>query len=268
MKNKPLPLWIFGSLTLSLLTSESIVHAQIVPDTTLPVNSQVISGTCISCTVINGGTERGVNLFHSFRDFSIPRGGSAFFNNATQIQNILTRVTGLSISNIDGLIRVNANANLYLLNPNGIVFGPNASLNIGGSFFANTTTSFRLPDGSEYSATNPQTPSLLAVNLVPGVQFGARSIGSTITNRGYLMAGQDLNLAADKLDLQGTLLAGRNLTLLATDTATARDTTTRPFVAAASGDLLVQGNQRIDIAALKHPHSGLSAGGDLVLRRG
>ncbi|UBF27675.1 filamentous hemagglutinin N-terminal domain-containing protein [Kovacikia minuta CCNUW1] len=264
MRNNSLTLQFAGSFLLGCLASISPVQAQIVPDNTLPVNSRVTPG-CVVCT-INGGTVRGVNLFHSFREFSVPTGGQAYFNNAAQIQNILGRITGTSLSNIDGLIRANGSANLYLLNPNGFLFGPNARLQIGGSFVATTASSIQFPDGSEFSATNPQAPPLLAVTVTPGVQYGARAAGSTIANRGNLVSGQDLTLAAHNLDLQGQLQAGRDLTLLASNTVTALDSRTIPFVATAGRNLLVQGNQGVDIAALSHPNSGLASGGDLVLR--
>jgi filamentous hemagglutinin family protein len=196
-------------------------------------------------------------LFHSFSEFGVPTGGEAFFNNGLQIQNILTRVTGNSVSNIDGLLRTNGTASLFFLNPNGIIFGPNARLNIGGSFFATTANSFKFPDGSEFSATNPQAPPLLRVNVTPGVQWGTSVPGATITNRGNLASGQDLTLVADKLDLQGQLSAGGDLTLLAQDTVQVREEVTTPFVAVSGGNLTIEGNNGIDILAL----SPLSPGG-------
>jgi len=204
---------------------------QITPDNTLPANSQV-TPSCTIC-VINGGTPVGSNLFHSFSQFSVPTGGAALFNNDPAIQNILTRVTGGTPSQIDGLIQANGTANLFLLNPSGIHFGANATLNLGGSFFASTADSFRFPDGSEFSATNPQTLPLLTVTAPIGLQYGSINPEAWLTNRAALVTQGDLTLVGGHLDLWGQLRSSGNLTLSAQSTLAIRDSSSQPFTAAA-----------------------------------
>jgi filamentous hemagglutinin family protein len=180
MKGCHLEKWLIcGSVLIALLSSNQSA-AQVVGDTTLPApeRSQVTGNPNFR---IDGGARRGGNLFHSFSQFSIPTGGSAFFNNAADVQNILTRVTGGSISNIDGLIRANGTANLFLLNPSGIIFGQNASLNIGGSFVATTANALGFGNLGFFSASNPEAPSpLLTIN--PSALLFNQIVASPIQN--------------------------------------------------------------------------------------
>ncbi|PPT07920.1 Putative hemagglutinin-related protein [Geitlerinema sp. FC II] len=180
-------LTISGLVSSQILFLETVLAdvaiSQIVPDRTLPIPSQITINENIH--TIEGGTQIGNNLFHSFESFSVSTGSEVFFNNNAAIENILARVTGRNLSNIDGLIRANGSANLLLINPNGLQFGSNARLDIGGSFLSSSADSIELSDGSFYSAVDPQAPSLLTVNVPVGLQLGENAGTIRVEGNGH-----------------------------------------------------------------------------------
>ncbi|MBD2328028.1 S-layer family protein [Alkalinema sp. FACHB-956] len=163
-----------------------IANAQVIPDGSLPTT---VSSPNARDFTIDGGGRSGGNLFHSFSQFSVPTGGSAFFNNALDVQNIFARVTGGTASNIDGLLKANGGASLFLLNPIGILFGPNASLNLGGSFIGTTASSIQFADGTAFSATNSSTVPLLTMSAPIGLQMGQNPGEITVQNTGHRLEG-------------------------------------------------------------------------------
>jgi filamentous hemagglutinin family protein len=171
MKPNTVSVWFFAVVTLIPLGWNLPIAAQVAPDGSL---STTVTSTDNRNFVIENGDRTGSNLFHSFREFSVPTGGSATFNNAIDVQNIFGRVTGGSVSNIDGLIRANGRANLFLLNPNGIVLGSNAQLFIGGSFIGSTANRLRFSDGTIFDTSTASAPTL-TVSVPAGLQFGNRS---------------------------------------------------------------------------------------------
>ncbi|BAY60396.1 filamentous hemagglutinin-like protein [Calothrix brevissima NIES-22] len=158
------------------IVAEKSVLAQssnIVPDDTLKSESSLVEQNFLGLPIelIQGGAIRGVNLFHSFREFNISEGRSAYFiSPSADIQNILARVTGSNPSLIFGVLGTLqsdgsvSNANLFLINPNGIIFGKNGSLNVGGSFVATTANAVNFNHQGLFSASTPEVPQLLTIN--------------------------------------------------------------------------------------------------------
>ncbi|MEB3279966.1 MAG: filamentous hemagglutinin N-terminal domain-containing protein [Lyngbya sp.] len=167
--------------------------AQIVPDNSLGSENSVVTPNVnirgINSDRIDGGAVRGNNLFHSFEEFNVEVGRGAYFSNPDNIVNILTRVTGDNISQILGTLGVLGNANLFLINPNGIVFGPNASLDVGGSFFASTADGIVFENGFEFAASNPEAPPLLTINIPVGLNL--RENPGRIVNQASLTTSDD-----------------------------------------------------------------------------
>ncbi|OQW91876.1 MAG: hypothetical protein BWK78_03310, partial [Thiotrichaceae bacterium IS1] len=124
------------------------------------------------------GQQHGGNLFHSFQDFNLQNQESATFSGPANVQNIIGRVTGGNPSNIDGTLRSTIpNADLYLLNPYGIMFGPHAKLDVQGGFHASTADYLRLQDGGRFEARVPNN-SLLTVAPVAAFGFLDNAIGT------------------------------------------------------------------------------------------
>ncbi|MGK7888683.1 MAG: filamentous hemagglutinin N-terminal domain-containing protein [Leptolyngbyaceae cyanobacterium] len=154
---------------------------------------------------IDGGITRSTSLFHSFEAFNISADQRVYFANPSGIQSIFSRVTGNDVSDILGTLGVDGNADLFLMNPNGIIFGNNAQLDIRGSFLATTADTFVFEDGSQFSSVNPELPSLLTLNVTPGLQYG-RNPGE-IANTASLSSGRNLTLAAGSISNAGSLTA-------------------------------------------------------------
>ncbi|MBV6627725.1 MAG: filamentous hemagglutinin N-terminal domain-containing protein [Rivularia sp. (in: Bacteria)] len=160
---------ITGCLGVFLITNQALAQqSDIIPDKTLGgENSRVnfnvdING--INADKIDGGARRNSNLFHSFQEFNINNGQALYFTNPDGVENIFTRVTGGNASNIFGTLGVDGAANLFLINPNGIVFGENASLDLQGSFVGTTASGLEFSEQGKFSATNPEIPGSLTVN--------------------------------------------------------------------------------------------------------
>jgi len=154
----------FISTSVGLFLSGGLVSGQIMPDDTL--GSQLDGNTII------GGEKRGKNLFHSFQEFSIGEGQNFKFANPPGVTRIFSRVTGNNPSEIKGTLGVLGNADLFLINPRGIIFRPNARLDLKGSFIGTTADSVVFTDGI-FSASNPKLSTVLSVNVPLGLQINA-----------------------------------------------------------------------------------------------
>ena len=197
---------ILATVVISSSYGNSVL-AQITPDESLGNESSVVTPNVEikgkTADRIDGGAIRESNLFHSFSEFNVGEGQNVYFANPNNIENIFTRITGNNPSNILGTLGVDGAANLLLLNPNGIMFGKNSSLDIEGSFFGTTAESLLFRDGGKFSAVEPQS-SLLTISVPLGLQLGANPGNIMVQSPLKVQPGQNLTLLGGDINLEGT----------------------------------------------------------------
>ena len=210
-RNQLITLLSLTKLKLVLLYFSSLIispaSAQITPDTTLDNSPSKVNSQSLNNLLIEGGVKNQSNLFHSFQEFNINKGQQVFFANPQGISNIITRITGNNPSNINGVLGVNGFANLFFLNPNGIIFGKDARLNVNGSFIGSTAESINFSDGSFFSAIEPNNPALLKINVPLGLQYGNNPAAIQLKQANLqVKPGKTLGLIGGNVSLDNTIL--------------------------------------------------------------
>src|SRR5438067_1227368 len=184
-------------LLLAALLHAGVGHAQVTNITSSGLGTRITPQADGVTHDITGGhrPEGGPNLFHSFGSLSVGAGDIANFRNDTGIatSNIVGRVTGGATSNIFGTIQTTdfGSANLFLINPAGWVFGPSASLNVGGSFHVSTAHYLTLDNGEQFIASDANQAPLRSA---APIAFGFLGPTSPIVVQAFLnvLEGQPL----------------------------------------------------------------------------
>lgn len=158
------------------------------------------------------GQQRGGNLFHSFSALNLDRGESATFIGPTSIRTVFARVTGGQRSNIDGTLRCTIpNADFYLVNPDGVVFGPNAALDVKGSFAVTTAGAIKLGSSGSFSASRSAPSSLTTAAPAAFGFLGARPAAVQLRQAVLQVPdGKTLTLAAGTVRLDNAALVAPN----------------------------------------------------------
>src|SRR6476620_6923592 len=202
---------LFASLT-SLVQAASPItgsglNTQVSPPVPLPSGQTQYN--------ITGGTRPGggTNLFHSFGDFNVPSNNIANFlnNSGLATSNILGRVTGGNISNILGTIQTQGfgSANLFLMNPAGFLFGPNATVNVGGMVNFTSADYLRLTDNARFNAVPGPADALLTAAPVAAFGFLGSNPGAITVQGSQLTVteGTGISLVGGNITIQSGMLA-------------------------------------------------------------
>jgi len=165
------------------------------------------------------GSQVGNNLFHSFQTFNILTGESATFTGSSSIANVISRVTGGDVSRIDGLLRSRiGTADFYFINPAGVLFGPNAQVDVPAAFHVSTADELQFADGSKYSAVD-QTASTLTVAPPEAFGFLGRRTAEIVIDQSQLEFAPDNQVSVTGGELairdSGIVIVGGELKLVA-----------------------------------------------------
>jgi filamentous hemagglutinin family protein len=256
---------VFAAFSIVLI-SDSAFGQEIQIDNTLGNESSIVQPETIingtQSNLIQGGATRGVNLFHSFRDFNVNQGKGVYFNSPSGIERIITRVTGNTSSKIMGVLGVyGGNADLFLINPNGIIFGPNASLDLKGSFLASTASSIIFND-TQYSAVEPALFPLLSVNIPLGLKFRGDTSGS-IVNQSQVF---DLSIGDDPIGLR--VSQGKTLALVGGDVTLEGGVLTAPDGRIELGSVAGEGEVTLSQLDWRVGYQNIQYFGDIKLLKG
>jgi filamentous hemagglutinin family protein len=215
--------WTAAGVAVALCSSAS---AQIATDGSVGP-AQSLSGPAFSIGSALG-TLSGNNLFHSFSTFNLSAGESATFTGSSTLANIVARVTGGTGSSIDGTIatQTGGTPSVFLVNPAGIIFGPNASLNVEGSFHVSTADYLKfadgakfmsnLGDGSTFSTAEPAAFGFLTANPASVAINGLHST----SNAGLsVRLGSTINIVGGEVQIIGKQLTAPGGTIAATAVA-------------------------------------------------
>jgi filamentous hemagglutinin family protein len=197
----------FGILLLAVLLVADPVQAQIVTDGTVGPKVSLRGGEIEIGA--NLGSRRGDNLFHSFERFGIATGQTATFTGPGDVKNVISRVTGGEVSNIDGTLASKVGqADLYFLNPAGVMFGPNSKLDVPGSFHVSTAQELRFADGARFSALD-KTGSGLTVAPPETFGFLDRAPGRITVDQSRLQLspGKTFSLVGGDMDIFDGVIA-------------------------------------------------------------
>jgi len=247
------PNWLIFLLFYPILT-----QAEVVLDGTLGPGIS-LEGPEFNITA-DLGQQYGGNLFHSFQVFNLTQKETATFSGPNSVENIISRITGGEMSFIDGKLQSEIiNANLYLLNPDGIIFGPNATLDIQGALHISTATQLHLGNSGTFDTRHPERSFLVSA---PPSAFGFLDPEpATIEIReSQLVNGQTLSILGGNINIDGGQISADRVNIAAISRANELISTATALELESNaelGNIVLKNNARIE------PGSG-----DIYIRAG